>query len=303
MRTWRIRAWSAIVVLVVVVAACGDDDEDESTATFCGLARQADAAGDALNAAFASGDPAAVERVFAESMEDFEAAADAAPDAISDVADEVTETAQELRDRFEELDWDPDVALVDEEALEIAARGEEANAELDRYLERECGIPADTEPEPTDPAEPAGTAAPGDIGEDVAAGAGEAVGLADLTDDQEICIGETLIATLGPARTEELSADGFTSTTPEEDDLVAAAIEDCVEPIQISATFAEQFETLGLSEEQAKCMADSLLADLGLDGLIAVSRSGEFDPSTPEGEAFVDALDECDIDPAVLAGE
>jgi hypothetical protein len=218
-----------------MLAACGGDDDDGAASDeFCDLARQADSAGDALNAAFESGDPAEVERVFSESLEDFEAAAEAAPDAVREIADEVTETAQDLRDRFEELDWDPAVVLQDEQALEIAARGEGSNTELDAFLQRECDIPPDSETSETDPS---GTGAP----------TGTAGGGA------------------------------------------------------IAGALAAAFESLGLSSEQAQCLADRLLEELGTEGLAGLDPS-TLDLGSPEGQVLVDALGECDIDPTVLAG-
>jgi hypothetical protein len=240
MRAWPIRVLLVVAVLAGASACGGDDGDGASSDEFCDLARRADTAGDSLNAAFATGDPAEVERVFGEALTDFEAAADAAPDAISDIAAEVTETAQDLRDRFEELEWDPAVVLQDERALEIAAQSEEANTELDRFLEQECDIPPDTETAETDPP-----------GTDVAA-----------------------TAPAGGA-TEGLLLDELT----------------------------RQFEALGLSADQARCLGESLLGTLGIEGIAGLADLAEFDLSSPEGQAFIDALAECDIDPTVLAGE
>ena len=63
-----------------------------------------------------------------------------------------------------------------------------------------------------------------------------------------------------------------------------------------------QFVGLGLTEAEADCLGQSLLDSLGVDGLAGLADVTEFDPSSVEGEAFVDAIAECDIDPTVLAG-
>jgi hypothetical protein len=221
---------------VGMLAACGgDDDGGAASDEFCDLAREADSAGDAMGAAVETGDPDEIERVFQESMDDLQAAAEAAPDAISDVADEVTETAQELRDRFEELDWDVTAFIQDERVQEIAAQSEDSNTQLDAFLERECDIPPDTETSETDPpdtgAGPTGTAGGG----------------------------------------------------------------------AIAGALAAAFESLGLTSEQAQCLADRLLAELGTEGLAGLDPS-TLDLDSPEGRVLVDALGECDIDPTVLAG-
>ncbi len=243
MRTWR-----NLVVLAAVSAlglsACGGDDGDgggSAAEEFCDLARRADQASDDMGAAFETADPEEIERVFDESMADLEAAADAAPDAISDIADEVTETAQELRDRLEELDWDIAAFIEDERALDLAAQGEGPNNELDQFLEDECDIPADDESEDATASVPDDTA----------------------------------------------SAPEGTGGAPD--------------PSALAAALAEQFETLGLSAEQSECLATSLLDALGAEGLAGLDP-GAFDPSSPEGGAFIDALGECDIDPTDIIG-
>jgi hypothetical protein len=225
-----------VALAVGMLAACGGDDDDGAASDeFCDLARQADSAGDAMGAAVETGDPDEIERVFQESMDDLRAAADAAPDAIREIADEVTETAQDLRDRFEELDWDVTAFVQDGRVQEIAAQSEDSNTQLDEFLERECDIPPDTETAETDP--PGTGAAPTD------------------------------------------SAAGGA----------------------IAGALAAAFESLGLTSEQAQCLADRLIDELGTEGLAGLDPS-TLDLGSPEGQVFVDALGECDIDPTVLAG-
>jgi hypothetical protein len=233
-----------VSVLVAGLLACGGDD-GASADEFCDRARAAESAGDDMAAALETGDPDEIERVFNESMDDFEAAVEAAPDAISDVAAEVTETAQDLRDRLEEFDWDVAAFIQDERVQQIAEESEGPNSDLDEFLEQECGIEPD-ETEDTDP--------PATTGTD-----GEDAGGEDESDDA--------------------SADGG--------GLIAGAL-------------AAAFERLGLTGEEARCLADGLLDELGEEGLTNLDPTS-LDEDSPQGQAILDVLEDCDIDPEVLA--
>jgi hypothetical protein len=218
MRTWR----NVIVVAAVAalgLSACGGDDDDgggggDAADEFCDLARQADTASDDIGTAVESGDREEIERVFNEAIADFEAAVDAAPEAIQDVAEQVTENAGDLRDRLEELDWDIVAFSQDEQALELATQGEAANTDLDQFLEDECGIPADDEDDGAD-APDATDATDGTDGEAASDGSAPDEGILretlvaqfqtiGLDAEQSECLADSLLDTLGAERLADL---------------------------------------------------------------------------------------------------
>jgi hypothetical protein len=62
-----------------------------------------------------------------------------------------------------------------------------------------------------------------------------------------------------------------------------------------------QLRELGLSEDDAECMADGLIDELGADALDGADMNSE--PSDEQLAAFVEATEECDIDPSAVAGD
>lgn len=304
MHTWR-KLSAVIAVSVGLVAACGGDDGGGSADEFCDLARQADAAGDEMTAALETQDPAEIERVFDAAIDDFEAAVDAAPDAIRDVAAEVTETAQQLRDRFEELDWDVAALSEDEEALELAAQGDEANTDLDEYLERECDIPADDDETeatdvPTTETGDGGDAAGGDDPATVAGLLGSAIAEelgVDLDAEAQTCIGEALVDGLGVdaiiAAGE--SGSGIGGFDEEQQGVILAAVEECIPTDALVDSFIASGIPEEVSEEEARCLFEGALDEFGFAAMASSPTA------TPEQEeAFRDIAEDCGIDPALL---
>jgi hypothetical protein len=226
MRTWR----NLVVVAAVAalgLSACGGDDDDsgggeDAADEFCDLARQADTASDDIGAAVETGDPEEIERVFEDAIADFEAAVDAAPEAIRDVAEQVTENAGELRDRLEALDWDIVAFSQDEQALELAAQGEAANTDLDQFLEDECDIPADDEGEDgTVPENPGSEPDSSALEETLAEQFEETLG---LTAEQSECLASALVDS-------GLDASALDPDSPD-----AGAIFDAIEECDIDPT-------------------------------------------------------------------
>jgi hypothetical protein len=295
-----------IATSIGLVAACGGDDGGEASLDeFCEFARQADAAGNEMTTALESQDPEEIERVFNAAVEDFEAAADAAPEAIADVAAEVTETAQELRDRFEELDWDVVALSEDDDALELAAQSEEANTELDEFLERECGIPADTEaPDATDvPSTESGDAAGGDDPATVAGLLGTAIAEelgVDLDDEARTCIGEALVDGLGVDAIVEAGASGsgLAGFDEEQQAVILDSVEECIPTdALVDAFIASGGIPEGVTEEQARCLFEGALDEFGFAAMASSPAA-----SPEQEEAFREIAEECGIDPALLDG-
>jgi hypothetical protein len=61
-----------------------------------------------------------------------------------------------------------------------------------------------------------------------------------------------------------------------------------------------QLRELGLSEDDAECMADGLIDELGADALDGADMSSE--PTEEQLAAFVETTEECDIDPSAVTG-
>ncbi|MCZ7527744.1 MAG: hypothetical protein M5U14_16005 [Acidimicrobiia bacterium] len=118
-----VRSMLVLVIGAFVLVGCGDDDGGGSAGSFCDLAREFEARSDEL------GD-----------IED-EASMDEALDAIkafeSAAPGEIKDDVKLVRESFEAIvEGDFDALLDEDKAAEI----EEASANLERYLEEECGI-------------------------------------------------------------------------------------------------------------------------------------------------------------------
>lgn len=153
------RAAAALLVLVLVpVAGCGDDDDDGSAASagsFCERAGLVEERFAELEASFEGTEvpDASVFETAADTLEDL---ADGAPEEIADDLGTIADGSRRVGEVFSEFDFNDQEAMADPanaEALgEIASEMEQigedvesATAEVEAYLESECGVSLDDE--------------------------------------------------------------------------------------------------------------------------------------------------------------
>ena len=115
---------------------------------FCATAAEAEALGDQVNPAAASGSPEELQTAVEAALEANEATIAIAPPEIADAMARATEFQTEFAELMRSYDWDFQAATSSAEGQELLGDTAEVEADLDEvraYLEETCGIRDDTD--------------------------------------------------------------------------------------------------------------------------------------------------------------
>ncbi len=115
---------------------------------FCNTAAEAETAGDKVNQAFASQDPAEVESAVTAALAAAEATLELAPADVADTMATNIAFQQKFATLLADYEWDATAAFASPEGVAIRAEAEAVEPELDvirQYLETECGIVDDSD--------------------------------------------------------------------------------------------------------------------------------------------------------------
>lgn len=128
-------------LLVLGLTGCGDDDKNSvgSDDDFCTVARELNDEGfDEFSNAET---PEEVEAAITSVVDKLERAVKVAPEEIEAELGLLADVYSDIRDSLEESDWDLDAWFLTDDAVTIFAQfDEDAFADLELYLEDDCGI-------------------------------------------------------------------------------------------------------------------------------------------------------------------